>query len=64
MTQLHVYLFENQLGEDDEIVAPVGPLMAGATLVIGVAQAVLVEHLPELGIVPIEEVVLADADPI
>ena len=50
--------------EDYQVVAPVGPLVTSTTLMIGVAQAVLVEQFPELGIVLIEEILLADAQPI
>ena len=38
--------------------------MACTALVIGVAHPVLIEHLPEFGVILVEEVVLADAYPV
>ena len=38
--------------------------MAGTALVIGVAQPVLVKQFPELGIVLVKEIILANAQPV
>lgn len=57
-------LLEQALGEDGEVDAPVGPDVAAVVLVVLVGVAALVEQGTVLDVGLVEEVFLADADPV